>query len=285
MQNNNSQRLKIIMLGDVVGASGRAMFAKYAPVLKKEYQADGIIVNGENSSAHGRGITSKIVKFLRDAGADVITSGNHIWQNKEVYHYIEQHHDLLRPENFPSGVPGRGVTTFDCNGTLVAVVNLQGRVFMKENIDCPFRAAESLLAYLKHKTPVILVDFHAETTAEKMALGHFLDGKVSAVVGTHTHVQTADERILPGGTAFMSDLGMAGALNGMLGQKKEPIIEHFINQMPTKFSVDLQSPYVLSGALIEIDRATGKALAIKPIRVVDTTLHVEKDEEDERKRQ
>ena len=284
MQNNPTKKIRILMLGDIVGASGRAMFQKHALRLKKELHADGIIVNGENSSAHGRGITSKIVKSLRHCGADVVTSGNHIWQNKEIYNYIDQNTDLLRPENFPAGVPGKGVTTFDCNGVTVAVVNLQGRVFMREHIDCPFRAAESLLTYLKHKTPVILVDFHAETTAEKMAMGHFLDGKVSAVVGTHTHVQTADQRILPGGTAFMSDLGMAGALNGMLGQKKEPIIEHFLNQMPTKFVVDLLPPYVLSGVLIEIDAATGKALDVKPIRVVDEDLHVEKDEDEEKKR-
>lgn len=278
------KRLRILMLGDIVGTSGRAMFQKHAPRLKRELNADAMIVNGENSSSHGRGITSKIVKSLRHCGADVVTSGNHIWQNKEVYNYIDQNSDLLRPENFPTGVPGRGVTTFDCNGVTVAVINLQGRVFMKEQIDCPFRCAESLLTYLKHKTSVILVDFHAETTAEKMAMGHLLDGRVSAVVGTHTHVQTADQRVLPGGTAFISDLGMAGALNGMLGQKKEPIIEHFIKQMPTKFVVDLEPPYVLSGVVIDIDAATGKALDIKPIRVIDEDLHVEKDEDEEKKR-
>jgi len=275
-------RLRVLMLGDIVGASGRAMFQKHAAHLKRELNADAIIVNGENSSAHGRGITSKIVKSLRHCGADVVTSGNHIWQNKEIYNYIDQNNDLLRPANFPAGVPGKGVTTFECNGVTVAVVNLQGRVFMRELIDCPFRAAESLLTYLRHKTPIILVDFHAETTAEKMALGHFLDGQVSAVVGTHTHVQTADERILPGGTAFISDLGMAGALNGMLGQKKEPIIENFIKQMPTRFSVDLEPPYVLSGVCIDIDPATGKAINIERIRIVDTELRVEKDEEERR---
>jgi hypothetical protein len=284
MQNNGIKRIRVLMLGDIVGASGRAMFQKHAPRLKRELEADAIVVNGENSSAHGRGITSKIVKSLRHCGADVVTSGNHIWQNKEIYHYIDQNTDLLRPENFPGGVPGKGVTTFECKGFAVAVVNLQGRVFMKEHIDCPFRCAESILAYLKHKTPIVLVDFHAETTAEKMALGHFLDGKVTAVVGTHTHVQTADQRVLPGGTAFVSDLGMAGALNGMLGQKKEPIIEHFIKQMPTKFVVDLEPPYVLSGVSIDIDVSTGKAIDIKPIRVIDEDLHVEKEDEEEKKR-
>lgn len=177
MQNNSAKRLRIIMLGDVVGASGRAMFQKHAPRLKRELHADALIVNGENSSSHGRGITSKIVKSLRHCGADVVTSGNHIWQNKEVYSYLDQNSDLLRPENFPSGVPGKGVVTFDCNGATVAVVNLQGRVFMKEQIDCPFRCAESLLSYLRHKTPIIVVDFHAKLPLRKWQWATFLMAK------------------------------------------------------------------------------------------------------------
>ena len=271
-------QLRILLLGDVVGTAGQAMFQKYAPRLKKELHIDAIIVNGENSS-QGRGITSKIVHFFKEYGADVVTSGNHIWHNKEIYSYLPACQDLLRPANFPSGVPGVGVTTFMCKNNTVAVINLQGRVFMKEHIDCPFRAAESLLTYLRYKTPIILVDFHAETTSEKMAIAHYLSGKVSAVVGTHTHVQTADERILPGGTAFITDLGMAGSLNGMLGMKKEPIIENFLKQMPVRFSEDTQPPFVLSGVWIDIDTNTGHAVAIERVRVIDNELTVENSRE------
>lgn len=262
-------RLRVLLVGDVVGTAGRAMFQKHIPHIKKELQIDAVIVNGENSTSQGRGITSRIVKFFKHCGADVVTSGNHIWHNKEIYNYWPAHQDLLRPANFPSGVPGIGVTTFTCNNATIGVINLQGRVFMRELIDCPFRAVESILTYLKHKTNIIFVDFHTETTSEKMAMGHVLDGKVSGVVGTHTHVQTADERVLPGGTAFITDLGMTGALNGMLGMKKEAIIEHYFKQMPVKFTEDTQAPYVLSGVFVDVDMQTGKALAIERVRIVD----------------
>lgn len=270
--------IRVLLIGDVVGAAGRAMFQKHIPHIKKEHKIDAVIVNGENSS-QGRGITSRIVKFFRHCGADVVTSGNHIWHNREIYGYLPSHEDLLRPANFPSGVPGVGVTTFMCNNKTIAVINLQGRVFMKDLIDCPFRTAESILTYLRHKTNIVFVDFHTETTSEKMAMGHLLAGKVSGVVGTHTHVQTADERILPGGTAFVSDLGMAGSLNGMLGMKKEAIVEQFLKQMPTRFVVDNQPPFVLSGVWIEVDTETGKALAIERVRIVDTELHVGSEED------
>jgi len=274
MQGKKQGHLRVLLIGDVVGSAGRAMFQKHIPHIKKTHNIDAVIVNGENSS-QGRGITSRIMKFFRHCGADVVTSGNHIWHNKEIYGYWPAHEDLLRPANFPSGVPGVGVTTFMCNGSLIAVINLQGRVFMRDLIDCPFRAAESLLTYLKHKTNLIFVDFHTETTSEKMALGHFLAGKVSGVVGTHTHVQTADERILPGGTAFITDLGMCGSLNGMLGMKKEPIIEQFLKQMPVKFAEDIESPFVLSGAWIEVDTQTGKAVAIERVRIVDDEQYID----------
>lgn len=267
-------RLRVLLVGDVVGQAGRAMFQKHIQQIKKAHNIDAVIVNGENSS-QGRGITSRIMKFFKHCGADIVTSGNHIWHDKEIYNYWSEHQDLLRPANFPSGVPGIGVVTFNCNNFTIAVINLQGRVFMKELIDCPFRAAESILTYLKHKTNIIFVDFHTETTSEKMAMGHVLDGKVSGVVGTHTHVQTADERILPGGTAFISDLGMAGSLNGMLGMKKEPIIEHFFKQMPVRFVEDNTPPFVLSGAWIEVDTQTGRAINIQRVRVVDDQINVD----------
>ena len=267
--------IKILFVGDVVGAPGRAMFQKYSDKIKAQYTIDAIIVNGENSSSQGRGITSGIVHFFKHNGAQVITSGNHIWAVKEIYAYLNTHHDLLRPANFPNGTPGSGVTTFMCNGYTVGVVNLLGRVFMRELVSCPFRTIESLLTYLHTKTNIIIVDMHAETTSEKMALAHFVDGKVSAVLGTHTHVQTADERILAGGTAFITDAGMVGAYNGMLGMKKEPIMQNFLMQMPVKFAVDDVPPMVLCGVVITIDSSSGRAVAIERIKIVDEHLKVD----------
>lgn len=247
------------------------MFAKHCHNLKEQYQIDAVIVNGENA-ANGRGITPRMVRFFRQYGADVVTSGNHIWAKKEIMPYLAEHTDLLRPANFPSGCPGTGMTIINVKGYEVAVVNLQGRVFMKEQVDCPFRAIDTLLTYLKHKTPLIFVDFHAETSSEKMGFAYYVDGRVSGVVGTHTHIQTADERILPKGTAYITDLGMGGSLNSMIGMKKEPIIQMFLTQMPQRFEVDTQGPAVLSGVWMEVDTNTGKAIAIERIRVIDTEI-------------
>lgn len=268
--------IRILCIGDVVGSPGRAMFQKHIDRIRNEYDIDALIVNGENSDARGRGITSRIVKFFKHNGADVVTSGNHIWANKEIYQYMQENTDLIRPANFPGETPGVGVTTFNCKGHLVAVVNVMGRIFMREQLDCPFRTMSSLLTYLRSKTNLIVVDVHAETTSEKAALANYLDGKVSAVVGTHTHVQTADERILPHGTAFITDLGMTGSQNSCLGMKKEPIIEHFIKQMPVKFSVEEEAgPFIMTGVWIEVDTTTGKALEIKRVKVVDDMLHID----------
>lgn len=273
--------VKLLCVGDVVGATGRALFQKHIGQLRQEYALDGIIVNGENS-AHGKGITSRMVHFFKHNGVDVITTGNHVWYHKEVYNYMRENTDLLRPANYPIGVPGVGVTTFTtATGVKVGVINLQGRVFMRDNLDCPFKAAESIIAYLKSKASIVMVDFHAEATSEKQAMGYFLDGKVSAVVGTHTHIQTADERILPGGTAYISDLGMVGSLNSMLGMKKEPVIEHFLTQMPTKFKVDSSQPLVLWGAVVTCEPWSGKAVAIERIAIIDDTLTVEDDEKED----
>lgn len=268
--------LRILFLGDVVGPLGMAMVQKYSQQLREEHKIDALVVNGENS-ADGKGITPRIVKFFKHNKADVITTGNHIWAKKEIYNYWEdkENKDLLRPANFPSACPGIGATTFTTtSGSVIGVINLQGRVFMHQHVDCPFRAAESILTYLKTKTPLIFVDFHAETTSEKIAMGFFLDGKVSGIVGTHTHVQTADERILPNGTAFITDLGMAGALNSMIGMQINPILNSFLTQMPNKFVVEQQAPAILCGAWIEVDRTTGKALAIQRIKIVDHDIQV-----------
>lgn len=265
-------KLRVLLIGDVVGSTGLAMFQKHIHHIKEKYAIDAIIVNGENSAPTGRGITPRVMKFFKHCGVDVVTSGNHIWAQRDIYSYLSENKDLLRPANFPSDTPGTGITIFNCKDERIAVVNIMGRVFMREHVECPFRTMESLLTYLKHQTSLIFVDVHAETTSEKIGLAHFLDGKVSGVVGTHTHVPTADERILPGGTAFVTDLGMVGALNGMLGMKKGPIIQQFITQMPTRFEVETAAPGTLSGVYIDVDIQSGKALDIKRVRVVDNEL-------------
>lgn len=270
--------IRILFFGDIVGAPGRAVFQKHVKALKEKHKIDAIIVNGENS-AKGRGITSRIVKFFRHNEVDVVTTGNHIWRYREIGEYLQTHDDLLRPENYPAECPGSGVTTFNCNGVTVGVVNVQGRTFMRDHLSDPFKTMDTVLSYLRSKTNIIFVDFHAETTSEKIGLGFYLDGRVSAVVGTHTHVQTADERILPKGTAFMTDAGFAGALHSMLGMKKEPIIQNFITQMPVKFMVEDQGPMVLSGMWVEIDVETGKALHIERIRIIDNDIKADGSEE------
>ena len=273
-----SESIRILLLGDIVGSSGRTIFQKHIKQLKEKFSIDFVIVNGENA-AQGKGITSRLVRFFRHNGVDVITSGNHIWHNKEIYSYLSEHTDLLRPDNFPSDCPGSGVGLYSCKSHTIGVLNLQGRVFMRELVNDPFRAADSALTYLRSRTSIIIVDFHAETTSEKMGLGYYLDGRVSAVVGTHTHVQTADERILPKGTAYITDLGMAGALNSMIGMKKESVIANFLTQMPQKFTVETEGPMILSGVVITINPGTGLALDIQRVKIVDSDIHVDATEE------
>ncbi len=268
--------IRILCIGDVVGAPGRALLQRHLPQLKETYGVQGIIVNGENS-ANGRGITPKIMRFFKHQGVDIVTSGNHIWAKKEIISYFADHKDLVRPANFPAGCPGSGVALFQYNGIAIGVLNIQGRVFMRELVSCPFRAAETALTYLHARTRTIIVDFHAETSAEKLAMGFYLDGKVSAVVGTHTHVQTGDARVLPEGTAYITDLGMVGSLNSMIGMRKEGVLHNMLTQMPVKFEVDTEPPFVLSGVCIEIDTTSGKARAIDRIYLVDETPFTESD--------
>lgn len=268
-----SNVIRILCVGDIVGATGRAMFNKHIARLRAEEQADIVMVNGENSANDGRGITPRVMEELKRSGADIVTSGNHIWDKKEIYPYLDQNTDLIRPANYPQGNPGIGVTTVaTSSGHLVGFINLQGRVFMRDNLACPFKAVDSLLTFLRSKTPIVIVDFHAEATAEKLGFAYYVEGRVSGVVGTHTHVQTADARVLPGGTAYITDLGMGGTLNSMIGMTKEPIIRQFLTQMPVRFAVDTASPMVLSGLLITVDAITGKAVAAKPIRIYDEEL-------------
>lgn len=268
--------IRILCVGDVVGSAGRTIFQRYIAELRKKLSIDAVILNGENS-AHGRGITPKIARFFKEHGVDVVTSGNHIWFNREIYSYLADHKDVLRPANFPSENPGVGVTTFSCKGISIGVVNMQGRVFMRESLACPFKTMDSLVTYLKDKTKVIVVDFHAETTSEKNAFSLYVDGRVSAVVGTHTHVQTADERILPQGTAYITDLGMCGSLNESIGMKKGAIIHGFLTQMPVRFEVADSMPLVMSGVWFDIDVTSGKAVHIERFRIVDDNLIVESE--------
>lgn len=270
--------IKIICIGDLMGFPGRAFFKKHALELKKKYAADAIIVNGENTASDGRGITPAIVEFLKKYGANLITSGNHIFAKRDIYSYLSSHKDLLRPANFPAACPGVGVSTFSVAGVTVGVINLQGRVFMRELLSCPFKAAESAVLFLRAQTNCIIVDMHAETTSEKMGLSYFLDGQVSAVFGTHTHVQTADERILPLGTAYITDLGMGGAVNSMIGMKRHSVLNNLLTQMPSKFEVELEGPYHMHGMVVTIDKKTGKALAIERIKVIDEHLDLQDPE-------
>lgn len=269
-----ADKLRVILIGDVVGNFGCFIFQKHIAKLKKEYKADFVIVNGENSSTRGRGITPKVADFFRHNGVDVITSGNHIWAEKDIYNYIHQNNNyLLRPANFPPGTPGSGSAIVDCGGVLVGVLNIQGRVFMPQQLDDPFRVADTNISFLRSKTNIILVDFHAETTAEKIGLAYHLDGRVTAVVGTHTHVQTADERILPKGTAFITDLGMTGALDSMIGMNKDIILQNMKTQMPAKYEVEDQGAGLMSGVCVEVDVKTGMANSIERIRLIDQAVN------------
>ena len=252
-------RAGILFIGDVIGRPGRNALAKALPDLVKKHKPTIVIANGENA-AGGAGITEEIGKDLF-AVVDVLTSGNHVWDKKEALDYLDKEPRLLRPANYPPGNPGRGAAVVtDAGGVKVGVLNLQGRVFM-EAIDCPFRTADAEVEKLRRETPVIVVDLHAEATSEKQALGWHLDGRVSAVVGTHTHVPTADERILPGGTAFITDVGMAGARNTVIGIKREPALQKFLTGRPHRFEPE-KGGLFLSAVFIEVDAATGRALSI-----------------------
>jgi len=255
--------LTVLFVGDVIGQPGtRAVFAQLK-TLTKAYGADFVVVNGENAS-DGFGMTPEVVSTLFDSGADVITSGNHIWQKKEVFSLLDREPRLLRPANYPPGVPGHGHCVVERKGIQVVVMNLQGRVRMVRS-DCPFRKANELLRSVKKETQVVLVDFHAEATEEKEAMALYLDGKVSAVVGTHTHVQTADARILPNGTAFMTDLGATGPGGSVIGFDPDISIRRSLTQLPLRNEVSA-TPAFLHGAVVQVDATTGRATSIVPVR-------------------
>jgi hypothetical protein len=252
--------LTVLFLGDIVGQPGRAAVVDRLPELKAKYGLDFVIVNGENS-AGGRGITGKITIELLRSGVSVITSGDHIWDQKEILSFIDTEPRLLRPVNYPDGAPGAGSIVLETAKGKIGVINVQARTFMQPILDNPFPAVEAAVAKIRTETLNIIIDAHGETTSEKIALGRFLDGKVSAVIGTHTHVQTADEQIFPGGTAFLCDAGMCGPVNSILGRAIEPIINRFLFNLPTSFPV-AGGEVRLRGALIGIDEATGRAVRI-----------------------
>jgi len=248
--------VKILFLGDVIGRLGRKTVQTVLPTLRRESEADLVVANGENA-AGGRGLTLATADELFAAGVDVITSGNHVWEMREIYPFLDGESLILRPLNYPPGVPGRGLLT--AHGA--AFVNLQGRVFMSIEVDCPFRAADDALERLQD-TPVVIVDMHAEATSEKTGLAWYLDGRVSAVIGTHTHVATADTRVLPKGTAFVTDVGMVGPRDSIIGMEIKPIIERFLTQLPSRFSPVEKGPAIFNSVLIDIDEASGRAQSI-----------------------
>jgi len=263
--------VKLLFIGDIVGQPGRRAVAELLPRLRREHQLDFAIANGENS-AGGSGITPKTAGEIFDAGVDVITCGDHLWDQKEVMELLANEQRFLRPLNYPLGTPGRGSGIFEVQSlkakgqspVSIAVLNAQGRTFMQPPLDNPFPAAAEEVKKLRERTSIIFVDFHAEATSEKIALARYLDGRVSAVVGTHTHVQTADEQIFPGGTAFLSDAGFTGPHESVLGREIEPVIKRFLTNMPQRFEV-AKNRVLLHGAVIDIDDATGKALKIQRV--------------------
>jgi len=258
--------LRILMIGDIVGRSGRKAVMETLTTIRQELKLDIIVANGENA-AGGNGITSEIAKDLFGFGVDIITSGNHIWDKKEIISYIDREPRLLRPANYPSGTPGKGVGVYNINGFTVGVINLSGRVYMPD-LDCPFKMADVLINNMCQQTNIILVDFHAEATSEKVALSRYLDGRISAFVGTHTHIQTADEKILSGGTAYITDLGMTGPYNSVIGVKVDLVLHKFTTQMPVRFEV-ADGPYQFNAVVIEVDEETGKAESIDRVYNVE----------------
>ncbi len=268
--------MRILMVGDVVGKAGRQLLVDVLQSLRIAENIDFVIVNGENAAA-GVGITPDLADQFLAHGADVVTLGNHAWNRREVYNYLENQTRILRPANYPPGVPGHGFHTFCCLGTPLSVIVLQGRVFM-EPIDDPFRKVDELLDTLIQKSPLVFVDFHGEATSEKQAFGYYVDGRVTGVFGTHTHVQTADERVLPGGTAYITDVGMTGPVQSVIGMKYESVIPRFLTGLPSRFDV-ADGAAQLCAVVVEVRAADGKAITIKRLQIsqhaADALLHQE----------
>ena len=256
--------MKLLFIGDIVGEPGRRAVKALVPVLRERHGLHFVIANGENS-AGGSGISLNTAKEIFDAGVDVMTTGDHLWDNRDVTQLLPHEPRFLRPANYPVGVPGRGAAVFRKDGLPpVGVLNLQGRTFMSAQLENPFAAAEAEVAKLRTETPIVFVDFHAEVTSEKIALGWLLDGKVSAIVGTHTHVQTADDQVFPGGTAYLTDAGFTGPHDSVLGRQIEPVLKRFLTGLPQRFEV-ANGQVRLQGALMDIDPTTGRTRSIRRI--------------------
>ena len=259
--------MNILLIGDITGRPGREITMGLLPGLKKKEKIDFTIANAENA-AGGSGVTPDICDELLDSGIDVLTSGDHIWKQKQVLDIIDTEDRLLRPANFPENAPGSGSGVFATEkGASVGVINLLGRIFLQP-MDCPFRSAMQHIKEIEKKTKIILVDIHAEATSEKVAMGWYLDGLASCVFGTHTHVQTADERVLPKGTAYITDIGMSGPFDSVIGRKKEQILERFLSRMPVRFQV-AEGDVRLNGAIVSVDEKTGKAASIKRVQIAE----------------
>ncbi|MCC3754923.1 TIGR00282 family metallophosphoesterase [Staphylococcus capitis] len=258
--------MRILFIGDIVGKIGRKAISTYLPKIKQSYRPTVSIVNAENA-AHGKGLTEKIYKQLLREGVDFMTMGNHTYGQREIYDFIDDAHRMVRPANFPEEAPGVGMRYIQINEIKLAIINLQGRSFMQD-IDDPFKEADQLIEEARKVTPYIFVDFHAETTSEKNAMGWYLDGRVSAVVGTHTHIQTSDNRVLPNGTGYITDVGMTGYYDGILGINREEVINRFITSLPQRHVVPDEGRSVLSGVIIDLDKE-GKTTQIERILIND----------------
>jgi metallophosphoesterase (TIGR00282 family) len=277
MQNElgaKSELFRIIFIGDVIGKFGRRFLDRVLPLIKIKYSPDLVVVNGENS-AGGLGITHKTAAEIFDAGADVISGGNHIWDKKEAIGLLKEERRILRPLNFPPSVPGKGYYIFHTHdGTSGIIINLQGRVFMEPVVDNPFLIIDKLLE--EHKYKISLIDFHAEATAEKQALGFYLDGRVSAVLGTHTHVQTADIWIMGKGTAFQCDVGMTGSLDSVIGMRKEAVIKKFLTGINHRFEVE-RANLILDMTMLDINKDSGKTINVEAIKLHESTYEKQLD--------
>jgi metallophosphoesterase (TIGR00282 family) len=254
-----------MILGDVMGRPARRAVRDLVPALIEKEEIDLAIANAENA-AGGMGVDIKSANELLSAGVQVLTSGNHIWKKKEIYPFLDDHASLIRPANFPAGAPGKGWCLWQRNGLRALIINLQGRVFMPNHVDDPFRCVDEILKQQGVNSRVVIVDMHAEATSEKYAMGWYLNGRASIVYGTHTHVQTADERILPAGTAYITDVGMCGPLDSVIGMEKETVIRGFITQLPRQFEV-AQDNVVLQGIVVDVDETNGQAREIRRLRV------------------
>src|SRR4030095_458685 len=257
--------MRILILGDVVGRPARRAVRDLVPSLIKKEEIDLAIANAENS-AGGMGVDIKSAKELLSAGVQILTSGNHIWKKKEIYSYLDQQDHLIRPANFPEGAPGKGWCIWQRNSLKALIINVMGRVFMPNHVEDPFRCVDVIIKEQRDHAPVVIVDMHAEATSEKYAMGWYLDGRASVVFGTHTHVQTADERILPGVTADITDVGMCGAFDSVIGMERETVIRGFISQLPRQFEVATDN-VVLQGIIVDVDGQSGRAKEFRRLRI------------------